>query len=171
MVGRALYWNELVAKWAASREPSTYLVGRPYGSGYNPIEYDDGTGGQDMVPHNHFVHILYRGGLIGLLATLAIFWRTWRGATVQSRRADKPWAPFLFAALPALFAYFIPYWATYESGLLLGIAIGYFGIGRPVTLPVAHTAGAAGFAPSRLPSGFQAIPQYQFRNRLPPELE
>jgi hypothetical protein len=169
MVGRTLYWNELLAHWAASGEPSTYLVGRPYGSGFNPDEYDDRMKGQDMVPHNHFIHILYRGGLIGLLATLAVFLRTWRAAAAESKRSDKAWAHFLSAALPALFAYFIPYWATYESGLLLGVAIGYLGIEQRVRLSNPAAASVVRFAPRRLPASFQSVRRLAMRSRMPPE--
>ncbi|MGJ7918460.1 O-antigen ligase family protein [Massilia sp. LXY-6] len=168
MVGRAQYWNELLTRWIDSRDPTTYLVGFPYGSGYNPIDFGDGTG-QDMVPHNHFVHVLYRGGIIGLLATLSILWRTWWAAVNHRKRGDKPWARFFFAILPALFAYFIPYWATYESGLLLGIAISYLGVERRVNLSISYTASVARFAPRRLPPPYRPVLRYQFRSRLPPE--
>ncbi len=125
MVGRVVNWQDLLGNWAASKDPVTWLVGKPYGSGYNPFALGDGTM-VDMVPHNHFVHMLYRGGLAGLAATLWLFWRVWRAALAAARApgGGPPAAPFFLAALSALFAYCIPYWVTYDSGVLLGIAIG-----------------------------------------------
>jgi hypothetical protein len=130
MVGRVVNWESLLTKWAYSKNAATYLIGKPYGGGYNPIESEDGTMAFDMVPHNHFVHILYRGGLIGLFATLYIFYKLWRSGIKGLRNSDKRWAPYFVAFFAAFFAYCIPYWANYGHGILIGIAISYFGITR-----------------------------------------
>jgi hypothetical protein len=130
MVGRVVNWESLLTKWAYSKNAATYLIGKPYGGGYNPIESEDGTMIFDMVPHNHFVHILYRGGLIGLFATLYIFYKLWRSGIKGLRNSDKRWAPYFVAFFAAFFAYCIPYWANYGHGILIGIAISYFGITR-----------------------------------------
>ena len=153
MVGRVVYWDELMAKWLGAGIP-TYLVGQPYGSGFAPSELDDGTK-QDMVPHNHFLHILYRGGTLGLLATLWVFGSVWRAAFAHTRRADRYWAHFLLAALSALFAYYIPYWANYDSGLLLGMAIGYLRSERLVRMPITPPRAVPRFAAPRLPAPFR----------------
>jgi hypothetical protein len=126
MVGRVLNWQELLAKWLLSKDPRTYLIGNVYGSGYNAMLSEDGTFREDMVPHNHLVHMLYRGGLIGLYCTLSLFIRIWRAAIVGVRDAGKVWAPLFVAVLTAMYAYYVPYWATYGTGMLLGMAISYF---------------------------------------------
>lgn len=153
MVGRVVYWDELMDKWLSAGIP-TYLVGQAYGGGFSPSELDDGTK-QDMVPHNHFLHILYRGGVIGLLATLWVFGSTWRAAFVYTRQADRYWAQFLLATLSAMFAYYIPYWANYDSGLLLGMAIGYLRSERQARILLAHSRTVPCFAAPHLPAPFR----------------
>jgi hypothetical protein len=146
-VGRVTNWQELLKKWAGSKNPVTYLMGSPYGSGFNPVEVEDqGTVIHDMVPHNHFVHILYRGGLIGLFATLAVFYQVWRSASTQTKHGGRPWAPFLFSALSACFVYYIPYWASYESGMLIGIAISYLAVEKRTRAVIASRGAVTGFA-------------------------
>ena len=130
MVGRVTNWQELVTMWVNSKDPTTYLVGKPYGGGYNPVETEDGAMVVDMVPHNHLVHVLYRGGLIGLLATLYIFYQLWKSGVNGLKTADKRWAPYFVAIFAMFFAFYIPYWATYAHGILIGIAISYFEIAR-----------------------------------------
>lgn len=145
MVARMDNWQELLTNWSASKNVVTYLAGKPYGSGFNPQESEDGEDVMDMVPHNHFVHILYRGGLIGLGATLALFYQLWIAAVREARSGGKYWAPLLVGAFSALFAYFIPYWATYGCGVLIGIAISYLGVGRRGTAVTAAPVMARGF--------------------------
>lgn len=130
MVGRVTNWQDLLDKWIGSKDPATYLVGKPYGGGYNPVETEDGAMVVDMVPHNHYVHMLYRGGLIGLLATLYLFYRLWKGGLNGLKTADKRFSPYFLAIFAAFFAFYIPYWATYAHGILIGIAISYFEIAR-----------------------------------------
>jgi hypothetical protein len=133
MVSRVEHWQELLTKWVSSKDPATYLVGKPYGSGFNPVDVDTGADGImtfDMVPHNHFIHTLYRGGLIALLATLYIFHQLWRSSKKGLKVSDKRWSPYFLTLFAALFAFYIPYWATYTHGILIGIAISYFGIAR-----------------------------------------
>ncbi|MDB5762849.1 MAG: hypothetical protein JWQ21_1844 [Herminiimonas sp.] len=130
MVGRINNWDELLTKWVDSKNPTTYLIGKPYGSGYNPVASEDGKLTFDMVPHNHFVHVLYRGGLIGLAATLYIFYQLWANGIKFLKAGDKRWTPYFLAVFAAFLSYYIPYWANYGHGLLIGIAISYFEIAR-----------------------------------------
>jgi hypothetical protein len=146
MVGRVTNWQELVSKWANSKNPVTYLMGSPYGSGFNPVERGDDLIDYDMVPHNHFVHILYRGGLIGLFATLSVFYQIWRSAIKQTKHGAKTWAPYLFTVLSASFVYYIPYWASYDTGMLIGIAISYLGVEKHRSVAIARRAPVTGFA-------------------------
>lgn len=128
MVARMENWQDLLANWSTSKNAVTYLIGMPYGSGYNPMESEDGEEMFDMVPHNHFVHILYRGGLIALCATLVLFYRLVAAAITSARNESKPLAPCFAAIFGAFAAFFIPYWATYGCGILIGVAISYLGI-------------------------------------------
>jgi hypothetical protein len=145
MVARVDNWQELLASWSTSKNPVTYLVGKPYGSGFNPYESEDGQIMIDMVPHNHFVHILYRGGLIALCCTLALFYQLWTAAVKEARSGRKYWAACLVGLFGALFAYFIPYWATYACGILIGIAISYLGIRKRDTVIMARPIAARRF--------------------------
>lgn len=148
MVARMENWQELLANWSTSYNPVTYLVGLPYGGGYNPMESEDGENMIDMVPHNHFVHILYRGGLVALYATVALFYQLLAAAIKLAKSGTKPAAPCLVAIFGAFFAYFIPYWATYGSGILIGIAMSYLGIRKISTA-----------------QALVATPKYQIRGR------
>lgn len=126
MVARVDSWQLLLSRWAGSGSIVTYAVGKPYGSGFNPRETEEGI--SDMVPHNHFVHILYRGGLLACGATLLLFQQLWSAAVRQTRDGRRHWAQCLVGVLGAFFAYFIPYWANYGCGILIGIAISYLGL-------------------------------------------
>jgi hypothetical protein len=154
MVGRVVHWDDLMKKWLGSGSATTYLVGEPYGSGYSPWEAGDGTI-VDMMPHNHFVHILVRGGALGLLATVWLFGSVWHAALVRTRQAEQYWAQFFFAVLSAIFAYCIPYWANYNCGLLLGIAIAYLRSEKRAQVSIAPPRVAARFASPRLPARFR----------------
>jgi hypothetical protein len=59
---------------------------------------------------------------------------------------ERTWAPFFLAALSALYAYCIPYWASYDSGILLGIAMSRFGVAGKAAVPVFRPARTQGFA-------------------------
>ncbi len=133
MVARVGNWQQLLANWSGSNNVATYLVGKPYGSGFNPQESEDGQLVFDMVPHNHFVHILYRGGLIALCCTLALFYQLWTAAVTEAGKGRKYWAPCLVGVFAAFYVFFVPYWATYACGIIFGIAISYLGIGTHAT--------------------------------------
>lgn len=128
MVSRVSRWNELLENWVNSRNPVTYAIGKPYGSGYASVVSEDGKQTVDFSPHNHFVHILYRGGLLGLFATLSVFYQLWNAGTRQLRDRNENWAPYFLAIFAVLLSFYIPYWVSYWHGIFLGIAISYFGI-------------------------------------------
>jgi hypothetical protein len=146
MVSRVTNWQELMSKWAGSKNVVTYLIGSPYGSGYNPVEIEGEPAVSDMVPHNHFVHVLYRGGLIGLFATLWVFYRVLRSAGKQTTHGGKPWAPYFFTVLSASFVYYLPYWSGYDNAMLIGIAISYLGVERQPKRMIASRTPVTGFA-------------------------
>lgn len=154
MVARVVFWDELLKKWLGSGSAVTYLVGEPSGSPYHPWEADDGTI-LDMFPHNHFVHLLVRGGVLGLLATVWLFASVWRAALVRTRRAEQYWAQLFLAVLSAFFAYCIPYNFSYNGGLFLGIAIAYLRSEKPARVSVAPPRLVTRFASPRLPARFR----------------
>lgn len=71
-VWRVLGWQELLN---AARTPMQWLLGSPFGSGYaRSIE-----GGLVTVsPHDYYLHLVLRLGLVGLVALLALYVVVWR---------------------------------------------------------------------------------------------
>jgi hypothetical protein len=149
MVSRVINWNELITKWASSKNAVTFLIGSPYGGGYNPVESEDGKLTFDMVPHNHLVHILYRGGLIGLIATIYMFYRLWIGGINGMKLANRPWAPFFLSIFATFYSFYIPYWATYSNGVIIGIAISYLGIARANRVRIFRASGEQSYLNSK----------------------
>lgn len=123
-VGRVVGWQTLLKMWVNSGSAVTYLVGKPFGSGYE--RYASETSGQKIgyMPHNFYVQLLYRGGLLGLFAFL---WAVGKGmATLWARlrRKDDALAPLLFAMLVAQLVYYIPYGIDYNQMILFGLLLG-----------------------------------------------
>lgn len=124
-VGRVAGWQSLLSTWAGSRSPATYLIGKPFGSGYERYE-GSALGGKKVgyMPHNYYVHLLYRGGLISLFAYL---WMIGQGlkvliSNIQNKRDS--FAPLLFAMLVAQLVYYIPYAIDYAQMILIGLVLG-----------------------------------------------
>ena len=66
----------------------------------------------------------------------------------EARSGGKHWAPCLVGVFGAFFAYFIPYWATYGCGILIGIAISYLGIRKHDAVSTARPVMARRFKKS-----------------------
>jgi hypothetical protein len=123
-VGRVEGWQTLLKMWVGSGSAVTYLVGKPFGSGYE--RYASETGGAKIgyMPHNFYVQLLYRGGLVGLFAFL---WAVGKGMSTlwaKLRRKDDAIAPLLFAMLVAQLVYYIPYGIDYNQMILFGLLLG-----------------------------------------------
>jgi O-antigen ligase len=123
-VGRVEGWEALLKQWSASG-PRTWAMGNPYGSGYKrTIEQ---AGGRDITyaPHNYFVQLLLRTGVIGLLAFLALQWRLLKGAI---RLAGAPHAAMTGYAMIGLLVsnllFDFPYSPNYLHGLFTGMILG-----------------------------------------------
>lgn len=125
--GRVESWKQLVSSWVTSGKPASYLVGQPYGGGYS--RYTSGFGGHEIgyQPHNYFVHLLYRGGLIGLVSFLwvyigglKLFW-----AKVKASKQDS--APIVLAMAAAFFMYLIPYAVNYSQIFIMGLILAVVG--------------------------------------------
>lgn len=124
-VARVDGWRALLGEWAGSG-PVSLVIGQPYGSGFE--RYQGGFFGGvsvDYAPHNYFVSILLRTGLLGLAALVALFWGLFRVILVQVETNARFGPPLVGAITLSLFLYSIPYWPTTESGLLLGAALCY----------------------------------------------
>jgi len=122
-VGRVQGWDALLKQWGASG-PRTWAIGNPYGSGF---DRSTGPSGQDITyaPHDYYVQLLLRTGLIGLMAFIALHWRLLRGAI---RLGGAPHAAMTgYAMVGLLFSqllFDIPYSPSYTHGLFLGIILG-----------------------------------------------
>lgn len=121
--GRVTSWVALLKDWAGSGSPSTYLVGKPFGSGYDRYTSEFAKEAVHNQPHNYYVHLLFRGGLIGLIAFL---WVMWHAAAALRRQlaAGDTYAPLLLAILAALLLYYIPYAVSYDHAIFLGLLLG-----------------------------------------------
>lgn len=122
-VGRVRGWDELLRGWAGSG-PRAWLIGDPYGDGFKRSE---GPGGKQIAyaPHNYYVQLLLRLGLVGLIAFLALNVYLFRGAI---RLAGGPHDNFtgyaMLGVLMSFALYNIPYSPTYTQGFMLGIILG-----------------------------------------------
>ena len=121
--GRVTSWVALLKDWAGSGSPSTYLVGKPFGGGYERYTSDFSQKAVAYQPHNYYVQLLYRGGLIGLAAFLWVMWHA-AGALRRQLAAGDAYAPLLLAILAALLLYYIPYGASYDHAIFLGLLLG-----------------------------------------------
>lgn len=121
-VGRVRGWDALLHQWAGAG-PRAWVVGEPYGSGFKRPE---GHGGKEVAyaPHNYYVQVLLRFGLIGLMAFIAFNVYLFRGAI---RLAGKPYdnmTGYTMLGILMSFALFnIPYSPTYTQGLFLGVML------------------------------------------------
>jgi len=123
-VGRIGGWQELLYKWIHSDSFVTYAVGKPFGSGYD--RFQSGAQGIKKVqymPHNYYIALLYRGGLISLFAFLWLFWRAYTVLTVRIKSKQDPNAPIIFAMLIGLLIYFIPYQLEYPQMIIFGLLL------------------------------------------------
>lgn len=121
--GRVSSWTVLLKDWATSGSPVTYLVGKPFGGGYDRYLSAYATEAVHNQPHNYYVHLLYRGGLIGLGAFLWVMWHAAAAVRRQLAGGDA-YAPLLMAILTALLLYYIPYAVSYDHAIFLGLLLG-----------------------------------------------
>lgn len=127
-------WRELLAGHAAA-SPREWLLGKPFGTGYKRhvlgrvVEYS---------PHNFYVQILLRLGVIGLVALLWTHFHLRRQLLNERQRSDSPslLGIVLLATLAASLAYYIPYQGFYFHGALYGFLIAYL---APVRAPNSAT--------------------------------
>lgn len=121
--GRVTSWAALLKEWASSGSPTTYLLGKPFGSGYERFTSAYAREAVTYMPHNYYVQLLYRGGLVGLLAFL---WTMGQAAAALQRQLaeGQRFAPMLLALFAAVMLYYVPYGFSYDHAIFLGLLLG-----------------------------------------------
>ncbi|WP_156158987.1 O-antigen ligase family protein [Demequina gelatinilytica] len=91
--GRTASWSALVSD-AFSRGASVVMFGRPFGSGFGRFE---GNGRWvEFSPHNWYVSVFLRAGLIGLIL---LFWLLVAALRLALRAGVAPWLPGAWVAV------------------------------------------------------------------------
>ncbi|MFD1660313.1 O-antigen ligase family protein [Streptomyces caeni] len=111
-VWRILGWQELLS---APRPWVDWVVGSPFGSGYVRIV----EGGLITVsPHDYYVHVALRLGLVGLLLLVAVYTQVW-----WRLPRDGPGGLLLRLLIVSQLVFCAAYSASPEQGLLLGLCL------------------------------------------------
>lgn len=114
IVWRLEGWQQLLD---TPRTVGQWLAGAPFGSGYD--RYIEG-GLVSVSPHNYYVHVGLRLGLVGLVVLLALYGSLWRQLARDRRRALA-----LCLAVAAQLVFFLTYPAFPEQGVILGLCLWY----------------------------------------------
>ncbi|MER6059608.1 O-antigen ligase family protein [Streptomyces sp. NPDC001792] len=109
---RVAGWRQLLATPASLVQ---WLSGMPFGSGYDRV-----VGGilVTVGPHNYYVHLTLRLGLVGVALLIAWYVLTWRRL-----RNEDPWTATLRVLMVGQLVFFITYSASPEQGVLLGLCV------------------------------------------------
>jgi O-antigen ligase len=121
-VGRVQGWDALLKQWTAAG-PRAWVMGNPYGSGFARPE---GHGGKEVAfaPHNYFVQLLLRVGLVGLLAFVALHIYLLKGAVkLAGEPHDALTGYAMIGLLLSLLLFDIPYSPYYSHGLFTGLML------------------------------------------------
>lgn len=156
-VGRVVGWQALLKTWASSGSPVTYLVGKPFGSGYERYASDIGAAKVGYMPHNFYVQLLYRGGLVGLVAFVWAVVQGMRTLWAKLRRKNDAIAPLLFAMLVAQLVYYIPYGIDYSQIILFGLLLGMITEERAKAIAAGQVAAVGKAIPHRLVSSVASM--------------
>jgi O-antigen ligase len=109
---RVLSWQDLLD---VPRSYVQWLIGAPFGSGYE--RFISGTL-VTVSPHDYYVHIMLRLGLVGLLALLFVYFQAWR----RLARVG-PAALGIRIVLLGQLVFFVSYWPSPEQAVLLGFCL------------------------------------------------
>ncbi|WP_108666752.1 O-antigen ligase family protein [Euzebya rosea] len=122
-------WQWRVSGWADLLEesgpvgPFEYLFGVPYGSGW---ERSVSAGFDvDVPPHNFYLEMLLRIGLVGILLVVAAGWMSARRLRHHELEVDDGYlnASVMLTILTIQALYSVPYNLGMEQGLLFGLAM------------------------------------------------
>lgn len=114
-------WIALIKDWAAG-SPNIWLFGKPFGAGYR--RYIEIQGMETTVQaHSHYVTLLVRGGIIVLLAYVAIqtvtLWRLLKDKTLNNQGISK-FTLVLFVVANIVYA--ITYSPDFMQAFFLGLS-------------------------------------------------
>ena len=125
-------WEWRVAGWTALLRdagpdgPEEFLAGRPFGTGW---ERQLGPLGRtvDVSPHNYYITVFLRVGVLGLAMVLWLYGFALRGTHLAARQGHLKGSLLgpeaIHVAVAVQLVFFIPYSAQTEHGLLLGLAL------------------------------------------------
>ncbi len=119
--GRIYGWNQLLQQM----RPTDYILGKPFGAGYERYEVPNARWKATYDPHNFYLQTLLRAGVIGLFLWLAIYFVTMMrtlGKAVDGASSDLP-PRLLCVMLITQLVYTMAYRLSYEQAILLGLAI------------------------------------------------
>ena len=119
--GRMYGWNQLLQQM----RPADYILGKPFGSGYERREVPNARWLATYDPHNFYLQTLLRAGVIGLFLWLAIYFVSMKralGKGVDAAWADLP-PRLLCVLLVTQLAFTIAYGFPYVQTLLLGMVM------------------------------------------------
>jgi O-antigen ligase len=119
--GRIYGWKQLLLQM----EPKDYVIGKPFGSGYERYEFPNVRWKATWDPHNFYLQTLLRGGLVGLGLLLAIYFFTMRRLLSDTDVSGKLFLPprLMFVLLVTQLAYMAAYRFAYEQAIWLGLGI------------------------------------------------
>jgi O-antigen ligase len=128
-------WQQLLP-----RSTAEWLSGVPFGSGYDRV-----VGGSLVTvgPHNYYVHLLLRLGLLSLVLLIGWYVLTWRRLSSKG-----PWDVTLRVLMAGQLIFFVTYSASPEQGVLLGLCMWYL---RTRAAGAASGSGSHGVPPIQLP--------------------
>ncbi len=119
--GRIYGWNQLLQQM----HPADYIIGKPFGSGYERREVPNARWLATYDPHNFYLQTLLRAGVIGLFLWLAIYFISMKRAL--GKGAGGEWADLpprlLCVLLVTQLAYTIAYRLSYEQAILIGLVM------------------------------------------------
>jgi hypothetical protein len=112
-------WVLLMSRWANS-SIGNYLTGLDYGSGWD--RYQRGRF-LEFAPHNQYVYVLLRQGVLGLLLFISMVFILVAG--LKREIANCNMAIILMSLIVALMIYYIPYQIHYIHAILFGVSTSY----------------------------------------------
>jgi len=119
--GRIYGWHQLLLQM----QPRDYIIGKPFGSGYERYEFPNVRWKATWDPHNFYIQTLLRSGVIGLGLLLAIYFGTLRRLLADKDVSGRLYLPprLMFVLLVAQLAYMAAYRMPYEQAIWVGLAI------------------------------------------------
>ena len=120
--GRLYGWHQLLLQL----EPVHYVIGKPFGSGYERYEFPNVRWKATWDPHNFYLQTLLRGGAIGLALLLTIYVVTLRRLLRHKDEPGRLELPprLVVVMLVTQMTFILAYRMPYEQAVWLGLAVG-----------------------------------------------